>query len=102
MESIEVIRAIKKRDDAFTKWRRRTIIGLPQLAERVFALRHRPDSPNWSLEKSLGFVIGHLTNADDGSYYVGYDAIGFQMVLKIQVAALYEDVAKAEKRRKKS
>ncbi len=99
METIEEIKLKQKENDDFTRWRKRTNKGMPELAARVFALRSKGYVGcgfHWSLEKSLGFLIGRLNDYDDGSYY-GVDAMAYQIGLQVAARFLYKNVAKAEK-----
>lgn len=53
--------------DRFDKWRDRAAKRLPELSQRVFALRNKSYSGcgfQWSLEKSLGSAIYDIQNYD--------------------------------------
>jgi hypothetical protein len=82
---------------AFNKWRKRVKASLPGLSKRVFALRNCMYmgcgfqwSIQWSIEKSLGYVIHDICNFDK------YHDISEQIILRVCVEGLYKDVKKAE------
>lgn len=90
---------IKKRNDAFTKWRKRTAKNMPELAARVFALRKRfymGCGFHWGMEKSLGYILAKLNDYDDSRYYHSDNAISLHIALEVLVQELYHSVVKAE------
>ncbi len=97
--NLDEINAIRKRDQEFTEWRKQEIAKLPEIAQRVFALRkafYMGCGFHWSLEKKLGAVIRYLNDYDDHTMYNTPDAIATQITIQVIVEGLYEDVAKAE------
>ena len=66
MDGLQNERELKK----FNEWRKEIGKKLPNLAERVFALRrvgYAGCGFHWSLEKGLGYII-HMANDFDRSY----------------------------------
>lgn len=85
----------------FSRWRRRSAKNLPELATRVFALRHTmyPGCGlHWAMERELGYVMAKLNDYDDGDMYHGHKAEASQMVLQIRLEMLYRDVRLAEQK----
>jgi hypothetical protein len=83
----------------FTKWRKRTTRSLPQLAQRIFALRgkgYRGCGLQWSLERELGRCIASLNDYDDGDLYHGNHAYLRQFCLQNRVSTLYKQLAQIE------
>jgi hypothetical protein len=98
---IDRYREEKKRDDAFTKWRKRAARRMPQIAARVFALRghaYPGHGFHYGLEKLLGACLRELNNYDDGSYYHGEDTsvTAAQISLKVIVEELHRRVKEIE------
>lgn len=90
---------IRKRDEEFTRWRKRAANGLPKLCARVFALRtlsYMGCGFHWSIERDLGIVIAQVNDYDDGRFYNTFEACVSQMVLQVKTQALYRTVKKAE------
>lgn len=97
---IDQIRRVKEQNDAFTEWRKKVAVELPDLAARIFALRDKgyPGCGfHWGMEKELGYVICKVNDYDDGELYHGENAIAFQITLEVRYEALVKQLADAEK-----
>lgn len=79
----------------YLKWRERVVKSLPDIANRVFALRYQLYSGcgfHYSLERQLGIVI---SNVQDVSHEA-FESI--RMILtKLAVTQLYKEVANIER-----
>ncbi len=83
----------RARERVFDAWRNKCRDAMPELARRVFALRHRMYTGagfHWAMEKELGSVIAMLNDFDR------HFGMSTEIVLKVRVQGLYKDVAKAE------
>lgn len=88
-----------KESDDFKKWRDRTVIQLPRLAARVFALRdehYYGCGFHYDLERTLGYLIWKLN--DFQSYPLNLrEMVAHRIVMKVHLSELFKDVVKAEK-----
>lgn len=93
-KAVSVAEAERQELKKFNAWRKRVKKKLPDLANRVFALRGRHYMGcgfHWSMEKTLGRVILDINNFDKR-----FD-MPDQVVCRVIVAGLFEEVVKAEK-----
>jgi hypothetical protein len=80
--------------NAFNDWRKEIGKGLPELANRVFALRNKGYTGcgfHWTLEKDLGYIISVMNDFDNR-----YSNMIDQIVIKIKYQSFIYTLEKAE------
>ena len=84
-----------KRVKEYVKWRKRVVRSLPDISNRVFALRHQLYSGcgfHYSLERQLGIAISNIQNVNHGAFE------DIKMILtKMVVTQLYKEVTRIER-----
>jgi hypothetical protein len=92
-----------KEQKKFHEWRDRAVKGLPELANRIFALRGKQYNGwgfHYGLEKSIGYLLWRLNDFEIGCPFEGPEAKKVwanRLALEVNLSNLYERVVAAEK-----
>jgi hypothetical protein len=97
-KEIKEIQFEKQARDKFSEYRKNALLGIPEIASRVFALRgkcYMGCGFHYGLEKLLGSVIKEL-NTYEKHFENNRDMVAWHILVEVLVEELYERTAEAE------